>query len=68
MPHIIPDHYPNYYKALEIYTGYFKSLNNMIPLSYPRSIVITRDYCSIYITEGEMQQDDLRFELPSNYS
>ena len=43
---MIPDQYPNYYKALEIYTGYFNSLDNMILLSYPSSIVITRDYCS----------------------
>ena len=42
---MIPDQYPNYYKALEIYTGYFNSLDNMILLSYPSSIVIMRDYC-----------------------
>ena len=47
---MIPDLYPNYYKASEIYTGYFDSLDNMIVLSYPSSIVIiTRDYC-IFIT------------------
>ena len=44
---MIPDQYPNYYKALEIHTGYFDSLNNMILLSYPTSIVIKRDYCSV---------------------
>ena len=43
---MIPDQYPNYCKALEIYTGYFDSLDNMILFSYPSSIVITRDYCS----------------------
>ena len=42
----IPDQYPNYYKALEIYTGYFDSLDNMILFSYPSSILVTRDYCS----------------------
>ena len=26
---IIPDQYPKYYKALEIYTGYFNSLDIM---------------------------------------
>ena len=41
----IPDQYPNDYTALEIYTGYFDSLDNMILFSYPSSIVITRDYC-----------------------
>ena len=43
---MIPDQYPNYYKALEIYTGYLNSLDIMIFLSYPSSIVITRDYCT----------------------
>ena len=42
---VIPDPYPNYYKALEIYTGYFDSLDIMILFSYPSSIVITGDYC-----------------------
>ena len=42
---MIPDQYPNYYKVLEIYTGYFNSLDIMIRFSYPSSIVITRDYC-----------------------
>ena len=27
---MIPDQYLNHYKALEIYTGYFNSLDNMI--------------------------------------
>ena len=27
---MIPDQYPNYYKVLEIYTGYFDSLDIMI--------------------------------------
>ena len=31
----IPDQYPNYYKILEIYTGYFDSLDIMILFSYP---------------------------------
>ena len=44
---MIPDQYPNYYKALEIYTGYFDSLDKMILFSYPRSIIITRDYCTV---------------------
>ena len=26
---MIPDQYPNYYKALEIYPGYFDSLDNI---------------------------------------
>ena len=39
----IPDQYPNYYKALEICTGYFDSLDIMILFSYLSSIVITRD-------------------------
>ena len=49
---MIPDQYreyPNYYKAEEIYTGYFNSLDIMILLSYPSSIVITRDYCSLNV-------------------
>ena len=46
---MIPDQYPNYYKTLEIYTGYFDSLDNVILLSYPSSIVIMRDYCSYYL-------------------
>ena len=37
------DQYPNYYKVLEIYTGYFDSLDIMILFSYPSSIVIMRD-------------------------
>ena len=42
---MVPDQYPSNYKALEIYTGYFDSLDNMILLSYPSSIVIMRDCC-----------------------
>ena len=42
---MIPDEYPNYYKVLEIYTGYFDSLVIMILFSYPSSIAIKRDYC-----------------------
>ena len=42
---MIPDQCPIYYKALEIYTGYFDSLDIMILFSYPSSIVITRDNC-----------------------
>ena len=42
------DQYPSYYKALEMYTGYFNSLDIMIFLSYPSSIVTTRDYCTLY--------------------
>ena len=30
---MMPDQYPNYYNALEIYTGYFDSLDNMILFS-----------------------------------
>ena len=41
---MIPDQYPNYYKALDIHTGYFDSLDIMILFSYPSSIVIMRDY------------------------
>ena len=33
----------NCYKALEIYTGYFDSLDIMILFSYPSSVIITRD-------------------------
>ena len=40
---MIPDQYPNDHKALEIYTGYFDSLDIMIFFAYPSSIVITRD-------------------------
>ena len=32
---MIPDQYPNSYKALDIYTGYFDSLDDMIHISYP---------------------------------
>ena len=42
----MPDQYPNYYKALEIYTEYFDSLDIKILFSYPSSIVIARDYCT----------------------
>ena len=48
---MISDQYPNYYKAIEIYTGYFDSLDIMILLSYPSSIVITRDYCSVTVKD-----------------
>ena len=47
---MIPDQYPNYDKSLEIYTGYFDSLDIMILFSYPSSIVITRDYCTSLVT------------------
>ena len=40
---MMPDQYLNYYKALEIHTGYFDNLDGIF--SYPSSIVITRDYC-----------------------
>ena len=42
---MIPDHYPNYmyYKAVEICTRYFDSLD-IIPFSNTSSIVITRDW------------------------
>ena len=40
---MIPDQYPNYYKALEIYAGYFDILGIMILISYPSSIINTRD-------------------------
>ena len=43
---MIPDQYPNYYKVLEIHTGYFDSLDTVILFPYPNSIVIPRDYCS----------------------
>ena len=32
---MVPNQYPNYYKALEIYTGYFESLDNMILFLIP---------------------------------
>ena len=42
---MIQDQYPNNYKTLQIYTGYFDSLDIMTLFSYPSSIVIiTRDY------------------------
>ena len=41
---MMPNQYPKYYKAFEIHTGYFDSLDIMILLSYPSSIVIMRDY------------------------
>ena len=43
---MILDQYPNYYKTLKIYTGYFDSLDVMILFSYARSIAIKRDYCT----------------------
>ena len=43
---MILDQYSNYYKALQIYTGHFDSLDIMILFSYPSSTVITRDYCT----------------------
>ena len=45
---MIPDQYPNNYKTLEIYTGYFDSLDIMILFSYPSSIVIMRDYSILF--------------------
>ena len=36
---MIPDQYPNYYKALEIYTGYFDSLDIVILFSYSSSVI-----------------------------
>ena len=44
---MIPDQHPNYYKALQIYTGYFNSLDIMILFSLPNSIVIRGDYCRL---------------------
>ena len=46
---MIPDQYINFYKVLEIYTGYFDSLDIVILFSYPSSIVIMRDYCKLAI-------------------
>ena len=43
---MIPDHYLNHYKAVEIYTGYFDGLDIMILFPYPSSIAITSDYCT----------------------
>ena len=44
-----PDQYPNYNKALQIYTGCFDSLDIRLLFSYPSSIIVTRDYCiSVY--------------------
>ena len=40
---MIPDQYPNYCKELEIYSGYFDSLDIMILFS--SNIVMMRDYC-----------------------
>ena len=48
---MIPDQYPNYHKVLEIYPGYFDSLD-IILFSYPSSIIITRDYCSPDLPTG----------------
>ena len=42
---MIPDQYPVYHNAVEIYNRYFDNLDIMILFSYPSSIVITRDYC-----------------------
>ena len=57
---MIPGQYPNYYKALEIYTGYFHSLDTSnILLPYPSSIVITRDYCMLrYVWKLKLQLYD----------
>ena len=47
---MIPDQYPKYYKASEIYTGYFDGMDNMILFSYPSSIIITRDtVCDVFL-------------------
>ena len=56
---MIHDQYTNYYKVLEIYPGYFDSLDIVILFSYPSSIVVTRDYCSLF--PNEMDQ------APQNY-
>ena len=51
---VIPDQFPNYCKVLEIYTGYFDSMDIMILFfSYPSSIVITRDYCVVKVNQQE---------------
>ena len=43
---VIPDQCPNCNKTIEIYTGYFDSLDLiMISFSYHSSVVIARDYC-----------------------
>ena len=48
---MIPDQYPNYYKALEIYTGYFNSLDIMILLKKSLQYRLMRDYCTSDISE-----------------
>ena len=66
---MIPDKYHNHYKALEIYTGYFDSLDIMILFPYPSNVVITRDYCihandyeQIYYPSGTLQeQQNIKF-------
>ena len=50
---MMPDQYPNYCKPLEIYTGYFDSLDIRILFPYPSSIVIARDYC-IWIVKKQV--------------
>ena len=52
---MISDQYPNNYKALKIYTEYFDSLDNMILLSYPTSIVITREYCTVMFANHQIR-------------
>ena len=55
---MIPDQYPNYYIELEIYTGYFDSLDIMILFFFnPSSIVITRDYCRTITAQWEGMGD-----------
>ena len=44
---MIPYQNHNYYKALEIYTGWFDTLDIIdLLFSYPSSIIITKDYCN----------------------
>ena len=38
---MIPDQYPNYYKALEIYTRYFNILDN-----YYDTFFLSQQYCN----------------------
>ena len=53
----------SYYKALEIYTGYFDVLDILL-FSYPSSTVIMRDYCmpeqgTQYTYDNGLQNQDV---------
>ena len=63
---MIPDQYPNYYKALEIYTGYFDGLDIMILFSYPSSIV-KRETAVLLYTQIALKAEEMLLKTLYNH-